>query len=419
MREMKESGIEWVGKIPINWNVMPNKRVMHKKKELCEKYNNEDILSLTMKGVIVRNLDAGGKIPASFDGYQIVYPNNLLMCLFDYDVTPRCIGLIKNKGLTSPAYSQFVMDRGNNSNYYYYYYLMIDNTKELLHLAKNLRHSFTEEQLGEIYTPVPPIEEQEKIANFLDNKISEIDNVIEKTKETIEDYKKYKQAIITEAITEGIEKNVEYKEINQNNLKHIPDNWNYKPLKYNVILNANSLSENTNEDYEFKYVEIGAVNISDGITEYQNCVFKNAPSRARRIVKEGDIIVSTVRTYLKAIAIIKDPNDTIVSTGFAVLEPQNINKDYLGWVIKSDYFTDMVSSRSNGISYPAINASDLVSFKIPVPDINNQNNIAEYLNRKCSEMDKLIKNKQKIIEELEQYRKSLIYEYVTGKKEVI
>ena len=192
MAEMKDSGIEWCGKIPISWNVMPNKYVMHKRKEICPKYNGEDILSLTMDGVIVRDLDAGGKMPASFDGYQRVHPHNLLMCLFDYDVTPRCIGLIQNEGLTSPAYSQFVMKNGNDSRYYYYYYLMIDNTKELLHLAKNLRLSFTEDQLGIINTPVPPVEIQKQIAKYLDQKCEDIDAVyveIEKQIETLEEYK--------------------------------------------------------------------------------------------------------------------------------------------------------------------------------------------------------------------------------------
>lgn len=201
MREMKNSGITWCGQIPKDWKVMPNKYVMFKKKDICPIYNGESILSLTMDGVIVRDLEAGGKMPATFNGYQIVHPNNLLMCLFDYDVTPRCIGLIKNEGLTSPAYSQFVMKNGNSSHYYYYYYLMIDNTKELLHLAKNLRHSFTEEQSGAINTPVPPIEEQKRIATFLDKKCSEIDALIKEKEEQLTALKEYKKSLIYEYVT--------------------------------------------------------------------------------------------------------------------------------------------------------------------------------------------------------------------------
>ena len=198
---MKDSGIEWVGMIPRHWKVIPNKHIMKKKKDICSKYNGEDILSLTMNGVIVRDLDTGGKKPSSFDGYQIVYPNNLLMCLFDYDVTPRCIGLVKNYGLTSPAYCQFVMLNGNSEKYYYYYFLMIDHTKALLHLAKNLRHSFTEEQLGSIIAPVPPAEEQIAIAEFLDKVIAKADSVIMLKQEQLEELEKYKKSLIYEYVT--------------------------------------------------------------------------------------------------------------------------------------------------------------------------------------------------------------------------
>ena len=178
-REMKDSGIKWVGKVPISWNIMPNKYLMRKVKNIHPIYNGEDILSLTMDGVVVRDLEnPSGKMPTTFDGYQEISKGNLLMCLFDIDVTPRCIGLIKNNGLTSPAYSQFILNGSNYAPYYYYYYLMIDHTKELLHLAKNLRHSLTEEQLGFVPTPVPPIDEQKKIADYLDEKCAEIDSLV-------------------------------------------------------------------------------------------------------------------------------------------------------------------------------------------------------------------------------------------------
>mgnify|MGYP003832611287 FL=1 len=127
MREMKDSGIAWVTTIPNSWNTMANKYIMKKIKRINPVYHDEDILSLTVNGVIVRDLDAGGKMPTSFDGYQFLYPGNLLMCLFDYDVTPRCIGLIKNNGVTSPAYSQFVMNEGFSAAYYYWAPLKTSN----------------------------------------------------------------------------------------------------------------------------------------------------------------------------------------------------------------------------------------------------------------------------------------------------
>lgn len=199
--KLKSTDIKWADKIPEHWEVIPNKYLMKKIKNICPKYTDEKILSLTMNGVIIRDLDAGGKIPTSFDGYQIVKPGNLLMCLFDIDVTPRCVGLIKDYGLTSPAYSQFVMKEKSYAPYYYYYYLMLDYTKELLHLAKNLRHSFTEEQLGTINTPVPPIQEQKEIAEYLDKKCKEIDSILEDKNKQLEILESYKKSIIYEYVT--------------------------------------------------------------------------------------------------------------------------------------------------------------------------------------------------------------------------
>ena len=123
------------------------------------------------------------------------------MCLFDIDVTPRCIGIIKQNGITSPAYSQFKMKKIANARFYYYYYLMLDYTKELLHLAKNLRHSLTEDQLGAIKQLVPPLDEQQEIADHLDNKCAEIEQIIADKKSQIETLDGYKKSLIYEYVT--------------------------------------------------------------------------------------------------------------------------------------------------------------------------------------------------------------------------
>ena len=198
---MKECSVSWARQIPQHWKVMPNKYLMTKIKNICPIYKGEDILSLTMYGVIVRDLDAGGKMPSSFDGYQYIKKDNLLMCLFDIDVTPRCIGIIKQNGITSPAYSQFKMKEIAKARFYYYYYLMLDYTKELLHLAKNLRHSLTEDQLGAIKQLVPPLDEQQEIADYLDNKCAEIEQIIADKKTQIETLDGYKKSLIYEYVT--------------------------------------------------------------------------------------------------------------------------------------------------------------------------------------------------------------------------
>ena len=200
--ELKDSTLEWIGKVPVHWEIKPNKYLMKKLKQIQPIYDGEDIISLTVNGVIKRDLDnPSGKMPTSFDGYQFVYPGNLLMCLFDIDVTPRCIGLIKDFGLTSPAYSQFVLNKGVDAGYYYYYYLNLDFNKELLHLAKNQRHSLNEEQFGAIKTVVPPFEEQVAIAKYLDERCDEINKCISAKQEQIATLESYKKSIIFEYVT--------------------------------------------------------------------------------------------------------------------------------------------------------------------------------------------------------------------------
>lgn len=199
--KMKHSGIPWVLDIPEHWKVMANKYVMYKVKEIVPIYGGQDIISLSMNGVVVRDLDAGGKMPTTFNGYQHITPGNLLMCLFDIDVTPRCIGLIKNDGLTSPAYSQFAMRDEAYAPYYYYFYLKMDNTKELVHLSKNMRHSLNEEQFGMIPTIVPPMEEQIAIASYLDEKCKVIDQTIADKNTQMDKLKDYKSSLIYEYVT--------------------------------------------------------------------------------------------------------------------------------------------------------------------------------------------------------------------------
>ena len=200
-RPMKNSGIEWIGDIPAEWGVVPHKRIMHKVKEICEQYNGEDIISLTVNGVVKRDLTAGGKMPTSFDGYQYVEPNDLLLCLFDIDVTPRCVGVVRDYGVTSPAYSRFVMYDGYYNAYYDYLLRMIDDNKVFVHLSKNLRSSLTESDFGAIKTCAPPLAEQKCIAAFLDVRCDEIDALIAKKQQYLTKIENYKKSLIYEYVT--------------------------------------------------------------------------------------------------------------------------------------------------------------------------------------------------------------------------
>ncbi|MFZ2532460.1 MAG: restriction endonuclease subunit S [Streptococcus suis] len=199
---LKDSGVDWIGQIPEGWGVKKHKYIMSKTKTLCSHYSGQKILSLTRQGIITRDVESGkGKMPASFDGYQFLTRGDLLLCLFDIDVTPRCVGVVESDGLTSPAYSRFKVSEDSNVYYYYYLFLAMDDDKVLLHLAKNLRNSLTEDDFGDIKTIVPPYKEQEMIANYLNKKTVLIDKLIQLKKEQIENINKQRQTLIYDYVT--------------------------------------------------------------------------------------------------------------------------------------------------------------------------------------------------------------------------
>jgi len=222
-----------------------------------------------------------------------------------------------------------------------------------------------------------------------------------------------------------------YKDSGVSWLGKVPENWAVKPLKHLVAYNSETLSDSTEPDLAIKYVDISSVSLVEGITKIEEFEFEKAPSRARRIVRDGDTIVSTVRTYLKAIAAIRDPDENlIVSTGFAVIRPKsNINPDYLGYFLQSEGFVGEVVSRSVGVSYPAINATDLVRIEALLPAPEEQKSIVEFLDAKTAEIDVLISGMPsisdvssgsipKMAKLIHEYRRAIITSAVTGKIDV-
>lgn len=416
MREMKPSSMEWIGDIPLSWKIMPNKYLMHKKIEICPAYNGEDILSLTMKGVIVRDLDAGGKMPASFDGYQRLEPGNLLMCLFDIDVTPRCIGLIKQAGLSSPAYSQFVLSDSANAAYYCYYYTMLDNDKTLLHLAKNLRHSLTEDQLGAIPVIVPPINEQQRIADFLDAKCAEIDALVADIQTQIDTLEQYKRSVITETVTKGLNPNAEMKDSGIQWVGEIPVHWPVHPVYsyYGERKNKNRLGKEDNLlSLSYGRVIRKNINTNDGLLPESFNTYN--------IVEAGDIIIRptdlqndkrSLRTGL-----VKE-HGIITSAYIDLCSLKQVDSRYFHFLLHAYDVMKVFYNMGNGVRQ-GLNYSEFSRLMVFEPPYEEQVAMADYLETKVTEVDAIIEQKKEQMAVLDAYKRSLIFEYVTGKKEVI
>lgn len=430
----KDSGIAWIGEIPEHWEVIDLKYLSDIRGRIGFRgYTVSDLVSEGEGAFViggkhinqcVLNMESPDYI--SWDKYYespeiMVSKGDIVMAqrgtlgkvaIIEYDINEATINpslvLIKN-----------IKCQGK----FLYYYLNSESTLTLISILNTATAvpMISQNQIENMPIPIPSSVEQQSIANYLDQKCGEIDELITLQEEMITKLQSYKQSAITEAVTKGLDKNVPLKDSGIEWIGKIPEHWEVKRLKNVCSTNNAFLPDKTSKEFEFDYVDIGSVSFELGIHKTEKYTFQNAPLRARKLARLGDIIVSTVRTYLRAIDIInsEEKEKYIYSTGFAILSPlKNILSEFMIYICRSEYFTNQVSIYSIGINYPSINDTALKMINIVMPPFSEQQTIADYLDQKCSEIDELISIKQQKIEKLKDYKKSLIFECVTGKRKV-
>ena len=206
-----------------------------------------------------------------------------------------------------------------------------------------------------------------------------------------------------------------YKDSGVQKIGVVPVDWYVKKIKFLTKLNTDSLPENTQPTLQFEYVDIGSVSFENGIEKTEVVTFKNSPSRARRRAKSGDVVVSSVRTYLKAISYVDSKSEHFVySTGFAVISPgSTLYPPYLGYSVKSSSFTEQVDLVAKGMSYPAINSTELGNLYLLEPPIDQQTLIANFLDKKTAQIDEAIAIKEQQIALLKERKRIIIQKAVT------
>ena len=315
------------------------------------------------------------------------------------------IGVSKYAGLISPGYDVY---RQKGSHYNPRYLDILLREKHLVDVYHSLSTGIRPSRLRlypdvflTIRFPVPPRTEQDQIVRFLDWKVSAINRLIGIKRKEIVALEELKQCQINEAIAD---------------IENLGDTM--QRLKTFSSCNQLTLGDSTAPNYTFRYVDIGSVDAKKGITKYEQMVFSSAPSRARRIVRKDDIIISTVRTYLRAITKISDEDNVIVSTGFAVITAKNEYSKYIEYCFKTDRFCNEVVRCSIGIAYPSINTPVLMNLSIPIPNYDTQISTANRLDDISKKIDKQIENKEKYIISLAELKTRLIADTVTGKIDV-
>lgn len=428
MREMKDSGVSWIGEIPLQWDVYRNKDgFINTKTIVGKKSKNTSLLSLTTKGIKLKDIDnPEGKQPESFDTYQCVEVNDLVMCLFDLDISAVFSGLSSYNGMISPAYKVLKCNERVIAKYADYWFRYIFDGRKFNQYAKNIRYTLTYDVFSALPMLYPPVEEQQYIVNYLDTKCTQIDTIIAKEQSVIEKLQEYKRAIITNAVVKGLDETVETADSGIEWIESIPIHWKIKRLIFSAYIRARlgwkglKADEYTSEGHPF----LSAVNIQNDKLVWEDLNFINDDryDESPEIKLElGDLLLVKDGAGIGKCAVVDQlPFGTATTnSSLGVITPYpELNSMYLYYFFESAIFQNYISRIKNGMGVPHLTQGNLKNIMVVIPPYCEQEAIVAYLDEKCANLDSLIVKKQSLIDKLSEYKQSLIYEVVTGKKEV-
>lgn len=429
--EMKDSGVQWLGNVPKEWNVGKVKHEFYATKTIVgDKVNDYERLALTLNGVIKRSKDAGdGLQPEKFDGYQILKEHELVFKLIDLaNVSTSRVGLSPYTGIVSPAYIVLHHRKDMNPRYGEYYFLSMWMNEVFNHIGGDgVRSALNAKDLLNIpYLKVSP-DEQQAIADYLDETCSKIDEIIAEAKASIDEYKELKQSVIFEAVTKGLNKNVEMKDSGIEWIGRIPKHWSLVKSNRFITSTQNGISRRDLEKSTGNIVlklrnitEIGEIDYSyTNRIELSNKEFKNY------ILQIGDLLfvrVNGSKALVGKCAIFNGNNEPVAYNDHIIRV--QINKfcvgEYFKWYLLSQSGkTEIALHINTSAGQYTISGQGLKDIYVSLPPIHEQENIIMFLGNKCKQIDSLIAEKESLINDLEAYKKSLIYEVVTGKRRVV
>lgn len=399
-REMKDSGVEWIGEIPDRWVVGKVQNAFYRKKEKANVVN-PTILSLARSGIKVRDISNNeGQLAADYSNYNPVSVGDVLLNPMDLVSGANC-NISNIEGVISPAYINLRAKTNYSGKYYNYYFKLQYWSYAFFAHGKGVsyenRWTLNNETIMKYPIPVPSYEEQQKIATFLDEKVSHVDSIIEDTKKSIENLKAYKQSLITETVTKGLDPNVEMKDSGIEWIGKVPSGWRVIKYKYLLTINSGSSLTNSELDDDSQYPVYGGGRLIGYSNKY------NVNNNNILLGRVGANCGNVTKLISKAWA-----------TDNALIIKSSLNKDYLFYLLIAANLNKLNTSSAQ----PLITGSKVLNFQVPLAPKVEQQQIVKYLDFQTEEIDKLMNSKESILKELESYKKSLIYEYVTGKKEV-
>lgn len=416
MRLMQNSGIEWIGEIPKEWTINSISQLFSQVKNKNTDLQETNLLSLSYGKIKRKNIETtDGLLPESFDGYNIVESNDIVLRLTDLqnDHKSLRVGLVTERGIITSAYLTIRNHSESIAKYLYFYLHAFDISKGFYGMGAGVRQGLNWDGIKWLKILSPSIPEQQAIADFLDNQCSHIDSVIEKTRTAIEEYRRLKQSVITQAVTKGIRPNREMKESGIEWIDSIPCDWQECRIKNAVFPQQKPIKETDEIITCFRdgVVTLRKKRREDGFTV-------SFTEHGYQGVDIGDLVIHGMDAFAGSIGC----SDSRGKTTPVVHVCSTIgNNRYFMYYLRSMAYGNILMDLSNGVrirSSDFRNFAKLGVFGAIVPPLEEQSEIVAYLDEKNAAIDSLIQKKEQLITELEAYKKSLIYEYVTGKKEI-
>lgn len=423
---MKDSGIEWIGEIPEGWEVAPIRSCFDEVRTKNTNGQEQNALQFKFGNIISKtnfNANADDYVADAITNYTVVLPDTVIIngLNLNYDFKSLRVALVKEKGVITSAYLAIFPDRKKISPQYATYLFKGYETKMAFHnMGAGIRKTLGYKEFKNQPLLLPSKEEQNKISAYLDSKCSHIDTMLSKTRSSIEEYKKLKQAVITQTVTKGVRGEREMKDSGVEWIGEIPKEWVCEKIKYATSISRGLFNHRPRNDeryYNGKYpfIQTGDVaNATKYIVSYSQTLNELGKSVSKEFPK--GTLTMTIAANVGDVAILNFDAyfpDSVV--GF--IPNKNIRTLYLFYVFSAmkDEFT-RTAIKSTQLN---LNIDRVKETFIPVTlNVNEQCEIENYLESKCAEIDGLIAKKEQLVKELESYKKSLIYEVVTGKREV-
>lgn len=423
MVEMKDSEIKWIGNIPKHWEVHPVYSYFSERKNKNRLGKEQNLLSLSYGSIIKKDINSnGGLLPESFNTYNIIEENDIIIRPTDLQNDKRSLrtGLVKEHGIITSAYMDMKPKKEVNSHYFHYLLHSYDIQKVFYNMGNGVRQALNFSEFSKLMVFAPPLKEQNKIADFLDEKCAEIDSISAEIQEQVDTLEEYKKSVITEAVTKGLNPNAEMKDSGIEWIGQIPKGFEIKRIKHiGIYRNGLTYSPTETVDEKDGTLILRSSNVQNGKIVLDDNVYVSSSIPKRLMVQKDDILICSrngSRELIGKNAIIE--NDMIASFGAFMMIYRCVSPKYMYYILNSNIFSYYLGSFFTS-TINQLTGSNFGNMKIVYcNDISSQNEIVDYLDSKCLKIDGAIEDKQKQLKILDEYKKTLIYEYVTGKKEI-